>query len=370
MNNIHFTKAIALFVVILAGLYGQPCATPSDNYWQRDSLPSTSTSVPTAVGVVLGLCEGESGGVVFELPVGMPPQQITQVVAPWGAIGGVAGFNAILDLMVFDGVTFPGGIPNMGTQVFSLGGVGSSMQVTSHGLNVLDVSAFGITVGNSAASRKFVIAFRVDFNLHPTGSCATFWPANFFTDASGAAGTFCNSTVTPPQTSLMEISGQGWRDASTAIVQGTQLCPNYYRGIWVIRACSRDAAPANLFQVVSLSPLPITAPGTLILRFDLPGFQGYPYLAAASLGNLPGIATPYGTIPLNPDALFNFSLDPVLSAGIFLNFTGTVGGTGTGTGLINLPAGISNLTFFVGCVGIPPLGNPWAISDALMVQVN
>jgi hypothetical protein len=85
---------------------------------------------------------------------------------------------------------------------------------------------------------------------------------------------------------------------------------------------------------------------------------------------MPGIATPDGTIPLNPDAHINLSLDPVRSAGIFLKFPGTVGGTGTGPGLINLPAGISNLTFFVGCVGIPPLGNPWAISDALMVQVN
>jgi hypothetical protein len=350
--------------------FSQACPSATDYFWKRDALPGILPQIPTGVSVIQGICEGESAAVVFEVPPGMPPQQLTQVVAPWGAQGGVGGFSALLDLEVYDGVTFSGGIPNMGTQVFSLTGAGSSMQASSHGLNALDVTAFNIVVGTSPVSRKFAIAFRIDLNNHPTGSCANGWPANFFTDNATQFSTFCNPTITPPQTSLIQITGQGWRDAATATVSGVPLCPIFYAGVWVIRACSRDAAPANPFQVVPLSPLPVTAPNTLILRFDLPGFQGFPYVAAASLGTMPGIATPFGTIPLNQDLLFDYSLNPALSSGIFLNFTGIVGATGSGTGLVNIPPGLSNFVFYVACVGLPPAPNAWAISDALAIPIQ
>ena len=57
-----------------------------------------------------------------------------------------------LDVEIYDGVSFSGGIPSMGTQVFQLSSGGSSMQVQSHGLNSLDVSSYDIVVGLAPAT--------------------------------------------------------------------------------------------------------------------------------------------------------------------------------------------------------------------------
>jgi len=248
-------NARALFAMLCLGLpcvpaVAQGCTTGSDTWWQRDTLPVAPTGL-SAVSVIQGLCEGESAGIVFEMPANLGPQVVTQVVAPWGAAGGVNGFNALLDVEVYDGVSFSGAVVNMGTRVWSMTqSLNSNLQATSHGLNSLDTSTYGIVVGIAPPNgtplvRRFAICFRCDMNLHPTGSCATVWPANFFTDNNQAGGFTCNNIITPLRTSIMEIAGQGWRDAALATVSGIQLCPLYYKGIWCIRCCTRDAFPAS-----------------------------------------------------------------------------------------------------------------------------
>lgn len=162
-----------------SGLAAQGCS--SGTFWQRDSLPAVPSSIPTGVSVIQGMCEGESAGVVFEMPANMPVQKITRVVGTQPPVGGV---------------------------------------------------------------RRFAICFRTDINFHPSGSCATGWPANFFTDNSSFQFV-CNPAITPQQTSIIQIAGQGWRDAALATVQGIQLCPLYYSGTWAIRCCSEDAFPAT-----------------------------------------------------------------------------------------------------------------------------
>lgn len=235
---------------LLDALAAQGCATASDTWWQRDTLPQVPSGL-SAVSVIQGLCEGESAGVVFQMPANMAPQIVTQVVAPWGAAGGVNGFNALLDVEVYDGVSFSGAVASMGTRVFSLSQqLASNMQVASHGLNALDTSTYNIVVGTAPPTgtppvRRFAVCFRCDVNLHPSGSCATGWPADFFTDNNQTGGFTCNNIITPLQTSLIEILGQGWRDAALASVGGIQLCPIYYKGIWCIRCCTRDAFPAS-----------------------------------------------------------------------------------------------------------------------------
>ncbi|MCA8950410.1 MAG: hypothetical protein KDE27_12965 [Planctomycetes bacterium] len=236
-------------------LAAQGCATASDTWWQRDTLPQVSPN-PTAVSVIQGLDEGESAGVVFEMPASMGPQIVTQVVAPWGAPGGIAGLNALLDVEVYDGVQFTGGQLNMGTRVFSLSqNLSANMQVSSHGFNVLDTSTYNIVVGTAPPNgtpfvRRFAICFRVDQNLHPTGSCQNGWPANFFTDNS-LTTIFCNSVITPAQTSIIEYHDtcggayRGWWDVTNATVTGIPICGIYYQGIWAIRCCTRDAFPAS-----------------------------------------------------------------------------------------------------------------------------
>ncbi len=240
---------VALALTLGGAAAAQGCATGT--FWKRDTLPPVPAGL-TGVSIIQGMCEGESAGVVFEMPANMPVQRITSVVAPWGAPLGVNGFQAQLDVEVYDGVSFSGAAVNLGTQVFSLSQVAAAgMQVQTHGLNVLDTSTYNIIVGAAPPTapgpvRRFAICFRCDLNFHPTGSCAGGWPANFFTDNSQppAFPFTCNNVITPQRTSIIEILGQGWRDAALATVTGIPLCPLYYSGIWCIRACSEDAFPA------------------------------------------------------------------------------------------------------------------------------
>ena len=253
--------AVLLSLFLSPHLAAQGCS--SGTFWQRDTLPSVPSTLPVGVSVIQGMCEGESAGIVFELPAGMPVQKITKVVAPWGAAFGANGFQAALDLEVYDGVSFSGQNVNMGQLVFSLTQQATqNLQVTSHALNELDTSPYNIIVGAQppvGGVRRFAICFRCDINFHPTGSCATGWPANFFTDNS-ATQFICNPNTTPQQTSIIQIAGQGWRDAALATVSGIPLCPFYYSGVWAIRCCSEDAFPATYSSFGSGCPNSLGTP--------------------------------------------------------------------------------------------------------------
>lgn len=305
--------AVALFVSLVPA-FAQGCPGQG-TFWKRDTLPVSPTGL-TGVSVIQGLCEGESAGVVFEMPATMPVQRITQVVAPWGAALGVNGFQAALDVEVYDGVSFSGAVANMGTLVFSLSTSSTSnLQVQSHALNTLDTSTYNIIVGNAPPTgnppvRRFAICFRVDLNLHPTGSCATGYPANFFTDNAQAPSFTCNNVITPQRTSLIEIQGQGWRDAAQATVTGIPLCPFYYSGIWCIRACSEDAFPAYYNTIANgcagtlpaAQLLPATLPRLgqtlFVIVNNLPVNLGLMITGTSnvnsSLGPLPLDMTPFG----------------------------------------------------------------------------
>lgn len=355
--------SLLAFALAIVPAVAQPCPNTGDTFWQNDNLPPNPPQIPTAVSVIPGLCEGEAAASVFAIPPGTPPQQLTQVVAPWGAAGGVNGQAATLNVEIYDGIQWSGGIPTLGPQVFDLNGAGSSMQVMSHGLNTLDVSSFNIVVGNNNATH-FVVAFRVNFN--PSGACATGYNANLFTD-NMQLNLFCNPNITPTQTNLIDITGQGWRDAATATVTGIPLCPIFYSGNWVIRACSTNAAPPNPFNITVVGS-PASPGGFINLTLNAPGMDGLPYILAASASTSPGIPTAFGTIPLTLDPFMLFSLDPVASAGVFINFQGTVG-IGTAPAVIivpNVPA-LSGLSFFLGFV--VPFPGGLAISDAVSVGV-
>ena len=309
--------ALVPFALLSIDLAAQGCASAGSTFWKRDTLPVTPSGL-TGVSVIQGMCEGESAGVVFEMPANMPVQRITQVVAPWGAALGVNGFAAALDVEVYDGVSFSGASVNMGNLVFSLTNQATAnMQVQSHGLNTLDTSTYNIIVGAAAPTgnppvRRFAICFRCDLNFHPTGTCATGWQANFFTDNSQQP-TFpfnCNNIITPQRTSVIEIQGQGWRDAALATVTGIPLCPIYYSGVWCIRCCSEDAFPAyyNTFAtgcpstlgVAHLIPATLPRLGTtlFVIVNNMPMNLGLMVTGtsnvASGLGPLPLNMTPFG----------------------------------------------------------------------------
>src|SRR5262245_53970974 len=361
----------------------QGCPGPG-TFWKRDTLPVVPAGL-TGVSIIQGMCEGESAGIVFEMPAAMPVQRITQVVAPWGAPFGVAGFQALLDLEVYDGVSFSGAIVNMGTRVFSLSVQASAnMQVQTHGLNTLDTSAYNIIVGAAAGTgsppvRRFAVCFRCDINLHPTGSCAQGWPANFFTDNSQQPSFpfTCNNVITPQRTSIMEIQGQGWRDAALATVSSVQLCPIYYSGIWCIRCCSEDAFPAfyNTFGAGCPSALGVShlIPATLP-RIGTNLFvvvDNLPYNLALMITGTSNTTSTLGPLPV-PLAVIGM---PNCFLRVSLDFTTALIGGGTSASFLlaipNSPGILGTQLFQQAFVFDPPL-NPFggAVSDAAIMQIG
>lgn len=221
-------------VAFAADLYAQGC-TSGQNFFKNDVLPSVPGS--QAVSVIQGLCEGEAIGCVFDVSSVAPVVKVRAAATGYIQAGGVNGTQALTNLRIYDGVTWSGGIPVLGPLVFDFGAATQgSIGVTSSSINTVDLSQYNIPI----SSGKLVVTWWMDFN--PIGQCATGYAANFATDyPSGAA----NCGVT--QKNLIFIQGQGWRDAATATVSGFPLCPLYYAGNWLIRACVEQAGPVTPF---------------------------------------------------------------------------------------------------------------------------
>jgi hypothetical protein len=215
------------------------------------------------------------------------------------------------------------------------------MQVQSHALNTLDLSAFNVVVGSAPPNgspfvRRFAVCFRVDINAHPTGTCATGYPANFFTDNPSFAFT-CN---TPLRTSLIEIQGQGWRDAAQATQGGFPLCPIFYNGTWCIRACTRDAFPSsyttfgtgcpNSLGVSHLIPATLPRLGTNLFVI----VDNLPYNLGLMITGTSNTTSGFGPLPVD---LTGFGL-PACPLRVSLDFTTTLSGGGTSASyLLSIP---------------------------------
>ncbi|HKB15618.1 MAG TPA: hypothetical protein VKF62_06100, partial [Planctomycetota bacterium] len=140
---------------------------------------------------------------------------------------------------------------------------GSSIGLTSSGINLSpSLSSFNVV----ASSGKIVVAWWMEVNAL-AGSCPTGYTTNFATDGT-CAGLFCPCTA-GSQKNLIFIQGQGWRDAATATVLGFPLCPGFYNGNWLIRACVE----------------PVGCPTPLVLGTGTPGTGGITPVLAASGGS-------------------------------------------------------------------------------------
>ncbi len=215
--------------------FAQLCQSPTDTFWKNDTIPQIPTG-QTPVAIIQGLCENEALGSVFTLPGGMGPQKLNKVAVGFGDSFAIGGFNAVANVEIYDGITWAGNTAVLGPKVFDLANdAAANLQVFSHGINELDISPFNVVVGNHA-SKSFVVSFRSLIN--PNGNCTTGYPANYFTDGTGQ---FQCTTI--PQKNVIDIIGQGWKDPATATVGGFPICPIFYNGNWVIRACSENAGP-------------------------------------------------------------------------------------------------------------------------------
>lgn len=264
------SAATALAIALAAApALGQTCSNPTDTFWKNDVLPQVLTG-SLQISVVPGLCPGESAGCVFTLPAGMPPQKLGKVAIGFG--GAQAGKTATVNVEIYNGVTWVGAIPTLGAKIFdgATGGLGN-VTVTTTGANEIDVSPFDITVGQT--TNKFVVAFKMVSNTN--GSCLFGYTSNYFTDAV-QSGFPCT-----PQKNLINILGTGWRDPATYVQSGQALCPTFYAGNWIIRACSEDAdicqptlgfnGPGDALLSVCGDPLSSGNTATLLVQNCPPG---------------------------------------------------------------------------------------------------
>lgn len=326
------SAALLLASMLAPSAAAQLCANATDHFWKNDNLPQVPPGTPVGISIIQGLCENEAAASVFTMPQTMGPQQITKVAVGFGHTGGGLGFSAAVNVEIYDGITWNGNTPVLGPKVFDLEQVAqANAQVQSTAINEVDLTPYNVVVGNDP-SHAFVVAFRMRIN--PNGNCATGYPANFFTDNS-SFGFPCDAL---PKINLIDILGQGWVDASVATVQGVPLCPFYYDGNWVIRACSQDAGPPPVCQ----QDLGLQGPGSVTLEIcggDLtPGTCADLRVTQAAPGALLHF---FGSTQFNPVFLFDtFGVlgpnPPTYLAGLPADGAGTLflpcavpGGTGT-----------------------------------------
>lgn len=223
--------AAALTAVTFSPLaHSQGCALPGQIFLKNDNLPDIPAT--QSVSVIPGLCEGEAMGCVFDVSAQQFSSEVrvNMVAGAYINVASTSGIAAIVNLKIFDGISWIGNIPQLGPQVFDFeSAAGSNIQFNSSGINTLDISNFDVRV----SSGTLVVAWEMLLNTAP-GSCATGYQTNFATDNFLSP---CSAPCSPVRKNLIYIQGQGWRDPMTATVTGIPICSCYYAGNWIIRAC-------------------------------------------------------------------------------------------------------------------------------------
>ena len=355
---------LCLAVLMMSPLtVGQTCG-PGDTYLSNDTLPVNPATA--AVSIIPGLCENEAAGCVLDVSSIGATVQVNTVAVAYINMVSAGGIQAVADLSVFDGITWNGNTPTLGPEVFRYStAAGANIGLTSSGINTLDISSFNVTV----SSGQLVLGWWMLFN--PLGgTCSGGYQTNFATDNS-TPGVFCNPAVTPPHQNLIYILGQGWRDPASATVGGVPLCPFFYAGNWIIRACVTAVSGGNPLQI-TWTPDPVPTGGFATLTFLAPGHAGEFYLAAPAFSSSPGIPTPVGMIPLAWDPLLALYLsgDPIMSS-IFVNWSGTISGGGTAPGIFFAPAGLAGpFSFSAAFVTIGPGGQLTGISAPATISIQ
>jgi len=234
----RFLRASVFLLVAASFAPAQTCPGGSgETFWKNDSLPDNPVN-PTGISIIPGVCEGEAIATYFQMPGGMPAQTLTQVSVGFGHSAGGAGFDATLNVEIYEGaVTYnPDGTAVLGTKIFDLNAdFSQSMQVTSTAINLFDMTPYNVEV-----SDDFVVAFRMNFNVAFPGCPSGGAAANFFTDNAGAGQCL-------PGVNLLDELTSGWVDPATwgPLPPFLVLCPSFYAGNWVIRACTEDVPGAT-----------------------------------------------------------------------------------------------------------------------------
>ncbi len=304
--------AAGLAVALLAGGVAAQACSPGDILLKNDQLAAIPGGTPP-VAILPGLCDGEAAMSVLTAP---GPVDVRKVSVMFGAQLGTNGVIAAVDVEIYDGATVNGqGLWTLGPRVFQLSSTGSNLQIQTHAIN-----EFTLPAPVRCNSGKVVVGWRMVLN-GASGSCSSGYTANFCCDFG--------STCTAGR-NILDALGVGPVDPATYQGFGVPLCPIYFRGDWIIRACVTPSISVNWTG----SPTP---GGAVLLNLMAPGHAGEYYLTMLSLGTQPGLSTPWGHVPLNDDFVFRCTIDPGCWPSIFVNNTGTLNGNAQATTVFLIP---------------------------------
>ncbi|MEM7198624.1 MAG: hypothetical protein AAF628_00035 [Planctomycetota bacterium] len=261
--------------------------------------------------IVPGLCDGEAAMSIFNAGA---PTNLTHVGIVYAEASGGSSASALIDIEIYDGATaFGGGRYNLGRQLFQW----SAATTTAPTARSTALNWFELPFTVRVPSGQPVVGFRMVQNQAP-GSCFLGYSANFATDSAATCVNGIN---------VLDATGHGPVDPNRYLGFGLPLCPTFFRGSWMIRACGRPDPSVTWTGTPS--------PGnTISLQFDAPGQGFYDYLAFVS--ELPGTTpTPWGTINLASTPFFFCMLGPcraILSGG-----EGQLSPAGTASGSLLIP---------------------------------
>ena len=224
----------AAAVLMTPALSAQLCPDATDTFWKHDTVADDAPgNLPVGSAVITPFCNDEAAGSYFQLAPGSAPQFLKQVSVGYGHIAAAPLFQAVLNIEIYEGtVNFnPGSTVGMPPKVFDLQqDHGLTFNVTSTGISAYDLSQYNIVLEDN-----FVVAFRMLQNVSFPGcpSAGVGSDANLLTDGPG----FCE-----PGKSLLDERNTGWVDpADWQFAPLQTICPTFYAGNWVIRACTTDA---------------------------------------------------------------------------------------------------------------------------------
>ena len=241
------------------------------------------------------------------------PCIVRDVAIMFGAAAGINGVQSVADVEIYDGATVSNGRATLGPLKFRLSDLNANLQLQSHGINTYTLPA---NIDVRCDSGRPVVAFRMLFNLSQ-GSCTTGYTANFCCDLGSCS----------PGHSLMDAQGHGVVDVATYTGFGIPLCPLYFRGSWILRACVQPTVSVNWSGNA-------TPCGFVSLNYLAPGQAGDFYFAMLS-GGTSGIPTPWGLVPLAPDLVWQLFMGP--ARGLLINGVGVFNATGNAFGALQIP---------------------------------
>lgn len=333
------TLATLLLCSVAPHAPAQSCG-PDRILLKNDSLPDVPSG-QFAVGIVPGLCINEAAMSILQVG---GPATVHEVAVMFGQAQGTAGVQAVVDVEIYDGATLnPNGTYTMGPRLFRLSDGGSNLQIQTHAINT-----FTLPTPVRVPGGTVVVGFRMIQTL-ASGSCQFGYTSNFCVDAANTC---------PRGRNILDAIGHGPVDPNSYQGFGIGLCPTFFRGDWIIRACVEPE--------LSVSWTGNTAPGGFVqVTYNAPGHGGEIYLGLGSNSIGTGVQTPWGRLPLNQDWLFDCLLGDCRSQ-MLISAHGFLDSQGRGFGglvIPNLPvlAG-SNLHIYLGFVTGPgPFPNifPW-----------